>query len=603
MDNNQQTLSTACNEYGNRLTANKYDAISYTIFTLLLITLLLSGCGSGNSEAPGKSTDADNKVDNELLSDRDSSLLGGGGKRHAQPVTVDYPETGVDIGWGWDSEQGTPRPSVCIEFSVDEDQGQTKYMTISEVSDSYELMKSMKVSAAASVKTAIYSASGSAEFASNSKVSGFSSNFLLTASVDNGVRYATPMATNSKAKVRDPDKAKDFPDTGEIRLTPEALRLAKQRSLDAFFNRCGDSFVAALYGGARLHSVITVEARSRQDQQSTSAHFTGSGWGANVKASASGKSDAKVNSNKMSMRFFQTGGRKDKIPATKEDLVAKLDTLTTEAGDYPTYYRVSLMPYTALANWPDKPIELATKELDQLAAYFGSYNSLYQDMEYLLEHHDEFQALNPTNNTFEALGTSHIESLRLIQDQVHHTLSRLRDDAIACSDPEQECHFDETRYLPPYAYRIQLPLPAPAIANCSCTAPCKCPVTIVPGDSDKNREAITDYHVRGPAKNRCKISPLNDGCLSNAQIEHWSQRIGKKLLLLPDEKTAVAFEKLRQSQQDNDWLKIMTNPPHAWVEASKFSQDDKRASLDILRDLLNPQPPEPAEGRDAVPQG
>ncbi|MCU7813086.1 MAG: hypothetical protein KZQ77_17920, partial [Candidatus Thiodiazotropha sp. (ex Notomyrtea botanica)] len=96
MENNQQSLPAASINY--RFTTNKYGSISYAIFTLLLITLLLSGCNSDNNEAPGKSTDADNEVDNELLSDRDSSLLGGGGKRHAQPVTVDYPETGVDIG-------------------------------------------------------------------------------------------------------------------------------------------------------------------------------------------------------------------------------------------------------------------------------------------------------------------------------------------------------------------------------------------------------------------------------------------------------------------------------------------------------------------------
>ncbi|MEW8397020.1 MAG: hypothetical protein AB2707_12750, partial [Candidatus Thiodiazotropha sp.] len=139
-------------------------------------------------------------------------------RRHAQPVSVNYPETGVDVGWGWDSEEGVPQPNVCIEYSIEEDKGQTKYMTMTEVSDSRELMQSMNISAAASVKTIAYQASGSAKFAKNTKINSFSSNFVLNVSVDNGVRYATPLLPGSRGEIKDPETRKTLPDAGSIRL-------------------------------------------------------------------------------------------------------------------------------------------------------------------------------------------------------------------------------------------------------------------------------------------------------------------------------------------------------------------------------------------------
>lgn len=119
------------------------------------------------------------------------------------------------------------------------------------MSDSYEVMKSMGLSAAVSVKSIGYKVSGKASFAKNSKVSGYSSNFVLRASVDNGVRYAAPLDHSVQAKITSENEFQRS-DSGAIRLTPEALKLAKKKDQNAFTNVCGDSFVSALYGGAEL---------------------------------------------------------------------------------------------------------------------------------------------------------------------------------------------------------------------------------------------------------------------------------------------------------------------------------------------------------------
>ncbi|MEW8113606.1 MAG: hypothetical protein AB2540_13015 [Candidatus Thiodiazotropha endolucinida] len=542
--------------------------------TVLVSSLFMTACqqsGENQQSLPVSNADYEQTVE---ITER----------RHAQPVSVNYPETGVDVGWGWDSDEGVPQPNVCIEYSIEEDKGQTKYMTMTEVSDSRQLMQSMNISAAASVKTITYKASGSAKFAKNTKINSFSSNFVLNLSVDNGVRYATPLLPGSRGEIKDPETRKTLPDAGSIRLTSEALRLAKKRDLTAFLNYCGDSYVAALYGGARLTAVITVKTSSKKESQEASASFSGSGWGVNVKASANGKKVGSIESKNVSMRFYQSGGRKDRIPASKEDLLTKLDTITTEASDYPAYYRVTLMPYSALANWPERTITLDLSELDQLADYWAAYLKLYEDIEHILNQSDKFQAINgeglliPLSSDEDA-----IKQLKSLQDLVQADLSRLRDDALQCSMPEDDCRFREERYLSPYAYRTQMPLPMDIT---EANKQCPCADTGPKGEKAKNAARLVDYYIRNPVKQLCLGNPVDPGCLSNAAIDLWEKRVGKRLIELPDGDTAAKLNDfiINKGEQGNDWLDVNESPPYAWLDSTHIEEHEK--PLDKLLALI-----------------
>ncbi|MEW8068159.1 MAG: hypothetical protein AB2798_04980 [Candidatus Thiodiazotropha endolucinida] len=542
--------------------------------TVLVSSLFMTACqqsGENQQSLPVSNADYEQTVE---ITER----------RHAQPVSVNYPETGVDVGWGWDSDEGVPQPNVCIEYSIEEDKGQTKYMTMTEVSDSRQLMQSMNISAAASVKTIAYKASGSAKFAKNTKINSFSSNFVLNLSVDNGVRYATPLLPGSRGEIKDPETRKTLPDAGSIRLTSEALRLAKKRDLTAFLNYCGDSYVAALYGGARLTAVITVKTSSKKESQEASASFSGSGWGVNVKASANGKKVGSIESKNVSMRFYQSGGRKDRIPASKEDLLTKLDTITTEASDYPAYYRVTLMPYSALANWPERTITLDLSELDQLADYWAAYLKLYEDIEHILNQSDKFQAINgeglliPLSSDEDA-----IKQLKSLQDLVQADLSRLRDDALQCSMPEDDCRFREERYLSPYAYRTQMPLPMDIT---EANKQCPCADAGPKGEKAKNAARLVDYYIRNPVKQLCLGNPVDPGCLSNAAIDLWEKRVGKRLIELPDGDTAAKLNDfiINKGEQGNDWLDVNESPPYAWLDSTHIEEHEK--PLDKLLALI-----------------
>jgi hypothetical protein len=501
--------------------------------------------------------------------DRGSQPLGTQ-KKPVQPRSLEIPESGIDLGWGWNSVEEVSVPTVCVEFVLAEELGQTKHMMMKEVSDSYEVMEAMGMTASASVKTIGYSASGKASFAKETKVTGFQSTYVMEASVDNGVRYAAPAAADGRpgiARYNEQGK-KIAPDVGEIRLTAEALALARGRDLGPFFDRCGDSFVSAIYGGARLTSVISIEAKTHREQERISAELSGSGWGVHVEGGFKGEKGSALEGRKVTMKFFQTGGKGDSIPTKKEDLPQKLEQLAHLADSAPKSFRMTLVPYTALANWPERSIEIDVNELDQLASFWGAYDSLYGEMQVALENACLFEVYDPVSAKFIDLGSSHVTTLEALQDQVHETLEALREQAVECTKPDAKCTFDENQLLDPYAYRIRLPVPKPNVALKGSEPGCEAKAR---SDQANSVELLIDYHVRDPAKRRCGISPINEGCLKNAEIAGWQRRVGKEVMKIADPRVAqillVEHPKLIDPKTKGEvWYEPVERTPFVWYD-------------------------------------
>lgn len=352
----------------------------------LVLPLILAGCPA----PPEPKDDPPAKPAAGGSSGATPAAIGGRQARPVQPTIRDVPETGVEIGWGWHTVEDSAVPTVCVEIALGEERGQTKTMEFHEVTDSYAVMQSMDMSASASVKAMGYKASGKAAFAKSTEVSGMSSTFVLEASVDNGVRFAAPVAAGGDGGAvttarYDEQGRRIAPDTGAIRLTPEALKLAKRSDLTAFHDMCGHSYVSAVYEGAKLTAAITIKAKSQKDKQKVSGSLSGSGWGAEVKSNFSKTATSGQETRDVSMRFFQTGGRGDTIPKDQADLLAKLDELAKLAVEAPKPFRIALTPYTALSNWPDKPIVADVTELDQLAGVWGSYVTFHERIETAME--------------------------------------------------------------------------------------------------------------------------------------------------------------------------------------------------------------------------
>jgi hypothetical protein len=422
------------------------------------------------------------------------------------------PDTGISLGWGWNSVDNEPVPTICVQFVEGNEPAQTRYMTMSEVSDSYELMESLGMSAAASVKTIGYSVSGKAKFAKDLNITGFSSNFVMNASVENGVRFAAPVPDNWTPATADAGWISERGGRqGEIRLTPEARKLAGKRDPSEFRHRCGDSFVSAVFSGAKLTGVITKETKSQTEQEAASAELAGAGWGARLAASVTASGKSATEKSKINVSIFQTGGRGDTIPATPEDLIKKLAELSADAAAAPKDFHMAVMPYEVLSNWPAASLLVEENEYEQLASYWGSYNTLYDEIQYALDDPAQFLGATMTGgcvevNSDKTLTAEQIERLEQVQDDVLDALHRLQNFAQHCATSESGCEFPEGEFRSPYAYRIQLPL--------SNSEPA---LTI---------DTLVATHISDPAKKRCNIAKDNPGCLSNAEIHDWGDKVG-----------------------------------------------------------------------------
>ncbi len=501
----------------------------------------------------------------------------------AQTEVVEVPETGIDLGWGYNTFDAEPVRNICVQFMEKSEPAQTRYMTMHEVSDSYELMQKMGMSAEASVKTIGVEVSGKAAFAKEANVSSFASTFVLNALVENGVRYAGP------------HRASDGRGMEEIRLTREALAMIMKpgTGTDEFQHLCGNGFVSAVYGGAKLTAVLTQKSSSHAAQEKLAAEMTGSGWGAKFKAKLEKSVKSKNESSAFDLSIFQTGGRGDEIPATEADLLNKLKALPALAYDAPKDFRIAVTPYESLSNWPAKSLTGDENEFEQIASYWGSYNSLYSEFQQVLDEPEKYQVATIDEKgctSLTELGPTDIDRLQRAQDEVLAGLQTLVRFAGHCSELEEECSFDESQFRSQYAYRVLLPVPKP-------------PDTDKKQNAAKNNKAATtssavaivsEYHLIDPVKRRCEIAPDDPGCMSNAEIGQWSARIGMDFRTL---KTAAPdFKALKASLFEAE-----NEPPAIAAQRSceaVAGKPETAVTIDNL--ILETRTDVDADGKDAV---
>ncbi|MET0029113.1 MAG: hypothetical protein ABW101_15905 [Candidatus Thiodiazotropha sp.] len=492
---------------------------------------------------------------------------------------VDSPATGVALGWGWNRGDSEPVPTICVEFVPGEEPAQTRYMTMQEVSDNYTLMKSLGVSAEASVKAIGYEASGKAAFAKSMDLSSERSTFVLNAVVQNGVRYTAPVpddpipAGEAQAAGYQPAVNERGGSRGAVRLTPEALALAKKRDgLEAFKHRCGSAFVSAIYGGAKLTAALSFVTESLEQKETLSADLSGGGWGARFESKLSESKTSGSRSERMDLSLFMTGGKGDTIPATQQDLTDKLQTISLDAYVAPKDFQIAITPYEVLSNWPGKILPDKQTEFDELASYWGSYNTLYDEIQQALDNPQDYVAVSrdadgclvvPSCSVQREALTASQQTLKLMTEnrveipgwepifkQIEKPMVEARDKAkaalaqcekdnslastVSADKPMQALKRAQDEVLvklrrmqeearicsdrsdvcdfSPNNYRspyaFRIQLPMPAKASLT------------------HLDELTDLHVGRTAKQRCSISSTDPGCLTNRQIDEWGEKLG-----------------------------------------------------------------------------
>ena len=369
----------------------------------------------------------------------------------ASAERIGVPDSGVELGLGWDTQSARVIPNRCIEFAPLRETGQTSRLKLSEVSDKSDLMESLNVSASMAVRSMVASGSAQAEFATQSRVSRNSETLVIRATVDNGVTFVGPAHPGNALREALPTDAADEPkarlDRGHRNLPVgvvlnefgrDVLGDGSAAELRRFEKQCGDSFISAIYSGAELIATMSFESVSSSSKSSTRARAKAefSAWGVSGEAETSvdsGNESSDEQSN-VELEYVQIGGAGGIIPTNREDFMSKLHDLPLEAMRGPNFHAMDVMPYSDLPGWPS----LQNLDVDQdpveslLVDYYWTIGSLLDQLETIeSDSHTERlvrlqdQMIEHRRNIFRLLLRSHAaDSLRLEEPYFFGFLAR-----------------------------------------------------------------------------------------------------------------------------------------------------------------------------------
>jgi len=478
---------------------------------------------------------------------------GGAGSPGAAPRLAQregIPESGVELGWGWNTRTGEVVPNRCIEFAPVQATGQRVNLSMREVSDKSDVMDSLSVSASVKVN-AIFGASGSAHasFARESKVSATATSLLLRATIENGVLFAGPRQDPTKARRAFPSIADDgqpVPPSlawkqwqepsavarDEVVLTSWASELLRKSGQRAFVRHCGDAFVNAIYSGAELLAVTTFSSTSKSQKQAVTAALKAQYGVVSVSADAKSKQESTLSSTSMEVSYMQVGGGSGILPTTREALVKKLEGLAGEAAQSPKFNSMEVAGYDTLASWPagDIPPDDPGPD-DALSDYYWALTSLNEDIQSVLDNPKEYLS---------GAGES-IANLRKLQDGINGVRADIYQVVLygrtgapsstlsfksvklekALKAPEQyTADWIKSRFVPALKQeapqgnvnllRLNLPLPKSAGADKATTATAR---------------EVVDYYVGQQSKRICARNPTDNECLSNEALESLEKEV------------------------------------------------------------------------------
>lgn len=284
-------------------------------------------------------------------------ILFSGNTTHALPKGewIDYPESGIELGQGWDSRAGAQKPARCVVYSPVYVKGQSSSVALKEVNDVSELRENLSISAKASVSGLFGSASASAKYLSNTQINQSQKHYSLRAVVQNGPIFTGPYSPAGAIRYGIPEgTATPVPPNGldkhinRIRLTDEALALYKKGDRKKFKEMCGDHFVYTMQSGAELLATISHKQIDKKTDKEVEASIKASFSFGSGSGSTESATRASLQKSELEISVLQIGGGLGILAVSQDKLREKLESLQTEASKTPTFYDIYITPYENL---------------------------------------------------------------------------------------------------------------------------------------------------------------------------------------------------------------------------------------------------------------
>lgn len=344
-----------------------------------------------------------------------------------------YPETGVQLGTGWQSTKLAKTNENCVVADRAEDKSEKRTQRFEEFSDTATFMTSLSMSAKAKASWIIGasgSASGSLLRTYNMDMN--SLNISVDVRIAQGASYLVP-------KDEGPDGS------SAIRLRSGLAQLAANNPME-FRRRCGDSFVSSIFLQSGIQGVYSFRTRTQKERDEIKGKMAGSYGLFSASASAKQIIDQMGKEGRLSIHYTQLGGAGTKIATTEGELrtlVGELGTVSDGAAPVEigiTYYsELPNFPQSYSANDPDIG-QLADQHL-RLENLIGAMNDMRQDR----------YAYGIYDNTA-------LRRIELLQDSAIAQRNRLKQILQDCIGNDRDCAYPADLPRDDYEIRAQLPV-------------------------------------------------------------------------------------------------------------------------------------------------
>lgn len=474
---------------------------------------------------------------------------------------LDYPEGGVVLGHGWDTNRASKTPDVCVVFQEASSQasgGQQVSSEASQASDRYTLSKSLDISAEVQVKSWL-GTKYDAKSDFSSKVSIDESSLLVTelVMVYNGEKFAAPAALNTAAftaaihsqpqtarnpievqkalridpravfqhyapiiqpalasakTVRQKHQAlgaalasvyKTSASTGaSLRLTDEMANLSKSNPVE-FRRRCGDGFVGAISEGGQLASTYSFNSASKSQQDNIAATLGVSG-GIIGSYSGSARVSTTIKQNKLdqnlSIKYFAQGGSGDPIPAKLEEIESRVNGFAASVAQHPYQYRIFIYDYKDYtSNYSGGPIA-ETTNFEKVAWEYAKAKQLFDTVSGIIQDVNKFNNGElPPNSYLFGRWAHNINDLQKVQETAQQRLSKMRTAADTCAKDAKNCTLPSPPEFDDLSLRAVFPLPMAKRDQASVA-------NAVFGTDLAYANEVVNFWLKRPNAQRCRIS-------------------------------------------------------------------------------------------------
>lgn len=343
-----------------------------------------------------------------------------------------YPETGVQLGTGWQSTRMEKTHENCIVAKQVSDDAERRTQDFREFTDAASLMSSLSMSAKAKASWILGSASGGGSLARNYTMNMNALNIRVDVRINKGISYLAPGDGG-------PGQA------SAIQLRGDLVALAANQPVE-FRRRCGDAFVSSIQRQVGIQGVYAFQTRTQTERDKIRGHVSGSYGLFSGSASAKQILESMGREGRLTIQYTQLGGTGLQVATNEEQFRALVRDLgTVSAGSVPL--EMGITYYSELPNYPqsesavDPDIGLIADQYFRLETLHSAISEMRQDRYgYALYDDAEFRRLER------------------LQDAVISDMGALKKELASCIRNNRDCVYPAGLSRDDYDVRAQLPI-------------------------------------------------------------------------------------------------------------------------------------------------